>query len=169
MKQTARLILLALVLSSCSKVKWSNVTVNDKYALQLPSYLEAGSFNKDASLQVQNPEKEIYLMMVDEEKAQFAKFGLEYDLSTYFKVSASKYDTTGNTVPRSFMIGKDSVLGADFKGMVNGNEVLFKVITLETKSSFYKLIIWMMYRDKDAYAADMDRILHSFKEIGKKD
>jgi hypothetical protein len=169
MKPIIRLLLLAFILSSCAKTKWSDVTVNAKYNMQLPGYLEAADFNKDASLQIQNTEKEIYLMMIDEDKAQFAKYGLEYDLPTYFKVAASKYDTAGTTVPHAFLLGKDSVLAADFKGMVNGNEVLFKVITLESKTSFYKLIIWMMYRDKDAYAPDIDRIIHSFKEIGKKD
>ncbi|HXC05202.1 MAG TPA: hypothetical protein VNZ86_10655, partial [Bacteroidia bacterium] len=34
---------LSAVLFSCSPVKWSDVKVNEKYALQLPGYLEPGN------------------------------------------------------------------------------------------------------------------------------
>jgi len=165
MKKICGLFFLVFLLTSCSKVKWSNVTVNDKYALQLPSYLKPASFSKDASLQVQNSEKEFYLMLVDEDKAQFVQYGLDYDLHTYFKVAANKYDSSGTVHPTLFLLGKDSACQADFKGNINGNDVLFKVVTIETKSSFYKLIIWMMLRDKETHAPDVERIIHSFHEI----
>jgi len=165
MKTTAYLLLLILFFASCSETKWSDVTVNNKYALQLPSYLEPGNFTKDASLQYQNTGKEFYLMMIDEDKAQFVKYGLEYDLATYFKVAATKYDTAGLVAPTLLKLGSDSARTADFKGTINGNEVLFKILAIETKTSFYKLIIWMMYRDKDSYAPDVDRIIHSFHQL----
>jgi hypothetical protein len=93
------LLLVILTFSSCSKTKWSHVTVNNKYTLQLPSYLEPANFTKDASLQVQNTEKEFYLMVLDEDKAQFKQYGLDYDLNTYFKVAANKYDSAGTVKP----------------------------------------------------------------------
>ncbi len=170
MKTTAYLLLLTLFFffASCSKTKWSDVTVNNKYAIQLPSYLEPGNFTKDASLQYQNSAKEFYLIMIDEDKAQFVKYGLEYDLATYFKVASAKYDTAGLVTPTLLKLGSDSARTADFKGDINGNEVLFKIVAIETKTNFYKLIIWMMARDKDSNAPDVDRIIHSFHELSNR-
>jgi hypothetical protein len=167
MKKLLSLILLILIFSSCSKVKWSDVTVNSKYAVKLPSYLEPGSFSKDASLQYQNAEKEFYMLMIDEDKSQFTQYGLDYDLGTYFNVTAHKYDSTGTAIPRKFKIGADSARSADYGGNINGNDVLFKVVTIETKTSFYKMIIWMLLRDKEAYAADVEKIISSFRETGE--
>jgi hypothetical protein len=165
MRNICHLLLLVLAFTSCSKTKWSHVTVNNKYTLQLPSYLEPANFTMDASLQFQNTEKEFYLMIFDEDKAQFKQYGLDYDLHTYFKVATNKYDSAGTAKPSLFLLNKDSACSADFKGNINGNDVLFKVVTVESKTSFYKLIIWMMYRDKESYAGDVDRIIQSFKEL----
>jgi hypothetical protein len=159
-------ILLSVVLLSCSSTKWSDIKVNNKYGLQLPSYLEPADFSKEASLQYQNADKEMYVMVIDEDKSAFAQYGLDYDLNTYFRVASAKYDSTGKITAQKIKIGADSARVADIKGSINGNDVLFKLITIETPKRFYKISISMMFRDKDKYVADIERILHSFHELG---
>jgi hypothetical protein len=160
-------LLISVVCISCSSTKWSDVRVNDKYALQLPGYLEPGNFSKDASLQVQDPEREIYLMVIDEDKTAFAQYGLDYDLNTYSKIAIAKYDTTGKIMAVRTKIGPDSARIADIPGSVNGNDVLFKTITIESPTRFYKMNISMMLRDKEKFAPDMERIIRSFHEVVK--
>jgi hypothetical protein len=156
---------LLVCLSSCSKVKWATVTVNDKYTMQLPDYLESGTFYPEASLQYKNEEREFYLVVLDESKSQFKEYGLDYDLSTYFKVAANKFDSTGKVNPNKIKIGQDSARTAEFKGLIAGNEVYYKMVTVESKGTFYKMLIWMLMRDKDKYAPDVDKILNSFREV----
>ncbi|MFI5150388.1 MAG: hypothetical protein ACHQRM_11695 [Bacteroidia bacterium] len=157
---------LSAILCSCS-TKWADVQVNEKYALQLPSYLEPGNFSKDASLQYQNTDREFYIMMIDEDKTSFAQYGLDYDLNTYTKVAIAKYDSTGKIIPQRIRIGKDSARVADIPGSINGNDVFFKTVTIESPTRFYKINISMMGRDKEKYAPDVERILNSFRELKK--
>jgi hypothetical protein len=149
-------------------VKWATVTVNEKYSMQLPDYLDAGTFYPEASLQYKNEEREVYLVVLDENKSQFKEYGLDYDLTTYFKVAASKFDSSGKVSPNKIRIGQDSARTAEFKGVISGNEVYYKMVTIESKGTFYKMLIWMLMRDKEKYAADVDKILNSFHEVPAK-
>jgi hypothetical protein len=164
MKRLLYLLPLAFIIASCSGTKWARVNVNDKYNLELPSYLEAGTFYQDASLQYKNEEKEFYMYVVDEDKAQFKTYGLDYDLETYFKVAARAFDSTGHVNPTRLLIEKDSAAVGDFKGNINGNEVYYRLVTIESKGTFYKMLIWMMGRDREKYAPDVERIVNSFRE-----
>ncbi len=159
---------LALTLSSCEKVKWATVTVNGKYTMQLPNYLESGTFYKDASLQYKNEEREFYMVVLDESKSSFKEYGLDYDLTTYFKVAASKFDSTGRIMPERIVIGPDSARTAEFKGNISDHDVYYKMVTIESKGNFYKMLVWMMMRDKEKYAADVSKIIGSFREVSEK-
>jgi len=168
MKKIVCITILTLSLASCSRVKWATVTVNDKYTMQLPDYLESGTFYPEASLQYKNEEREVYLVVLDESKSQFKEYGLDYDLTTYFKVAANKFDSTGKINPNKIRIGQDSARTAEFTGTVGGNAVYYKMATIESKGNFYKMLIWMLMRDKEKYTADVDRILNSFREVSEK-
>ena len=168
MKTLFYILLLMLTLSSCEKVKWATVTVNDKYSMQLPNYLESGTFYKEASLQYKNEEREVYLVVLDESKSAFKEYGLDYDLSTYFKVAASKFDSTGKISPDKIVIGPDSARSAEFKGNISDHDVYYKMVTIESKGNFYKMLVWMLMRDKERYAADVDKIIGSFREVSAK-
>jgi hypothetical protein len=107
------------------------------------------------------------LVMIDEKKKQFKEYGLDFDLSTYYHVTAKKFDSTGTSSPQKFMIGKDSAYSGEFKSIIGNNPVYYKVLSIESDSCFYKMFIWMMLADKEKYASDVDRIIRSFKETGK--
>jgi hypothetical protein len=168
MKPVLACALLLTLFSSCTKVKWAQVNVNEKYALQLPDYLEPGTFYKQASLQFKNEEKEFYLVVLDESRAQIKEYGLEYDLDTYFKVSARVLDSTEKVSPIRMVLNADSARSAEFTGKISGNDVYYNLVAVETKDNFYKLLIWMLKRDKELYAPDVTRIIHSFRELHKK-
>ncbi|HEV7229721.1 MAG TPA: hypothetical protein VGO45_00250 [Bacteroidia bacterium] len=167
MRYIPAILSIALLFSACTNDKWAHVTVNNTYSLSLPPYLEPGTFYADASLQYKNEQKEFYIVMIDEKKTQFKEYGLDYDLSTYYHITAKKFDSTGISRPMKFMIGKDSAYSSEFKGQMNNNPVYYKLVSIESDSSFYKMLIWMMASDKERYAGDVNRIVHSFRETGK--
>ena len=62
-------LFITLVLLSCSKEEEFKKIEVKNYALQLPSYLsKTNDLNEDASLQYQNPFRELYIIVIDESK-----------------------------------------------------------------------------------------------------
>lgn len=83
-------ILLLLVLTAFSNCKketiFNEVKVNGQYSVLIPEYLSpAVGMHEQASLQYQNEEKEIYVLVIDESKADMQAYDLNYDIETYYK------------------------------------------------------------------------------------
>jgi hypothetical protein len=165
MKPSLFLLVSAFLFVSCSDHNWTNAMVNNTYSLQIPAYLETGVFYPEASLQYKNEEREIYLVVIDESKAQFKEYGLDYDLRTYFNVTARKIDSVSQPKVETMIIHTDSALTATLTGTVNNTPVSYQILCLESKTRFYKLVIWMRAQDREKYSADVDKIIRSFKEL----
>jgi len=61
--------LLIFTISFTNETVFNTVKVNEKYTISIPDYLKPCSdLHKDASLQYQNTEEEIYAMVLDERK-----------------------------------------------------------------------------------------------------
>jgi hypothetical protein len=165
MKRSHLFLVSAIFFASCSDQKWAHVTVNNTYSLQIPAYLEPGVFYPEASLQYKNEEREVYLVVIDESKAQFKEYGLDYDLHTYFNVTARKIDSLSRPKVQALIIHSDSALTTTLLGTVSNIPVSYQVLCLESRSRFYKLVIWMRSQDREKYSVDVDKIIHSFKEL----
>jgi hypothetical protein len=145
------------------------VKVNDRYAISIPEYLQpCVDLHKDASFQYQNTDKDIYAFVIDERKKTMAKYDLDYDLDVYFKVASQPFLETKNgkvSTPGKEKINGCEALISEITGNVDGIDVYYKMGVVETPYAFYQILTWTRADKKEEYAADMNRMIESFKEL----
>jgi len=172
MKKCFLFISLLIFAVSCTKeTVFNTVKVNEKYTISIPDYLKpCTDLHKDASLQYQNTEKEIYIMVLDERKKMMADYDLDYDLDLYYKNIASQAFIESIkdgkiSIPGRQEIDGKKALVTDITGNINGTDVFYKMGIVETPYAFYQILAWTRMENKEKYLADMVKIIESFKEL----
>lgn len=163
---------LALALISCvHDAKFNQININNKYAIQLPDYMQpATELHTDASLQYKNEEKDIYTIVIDENKNEMKNYNLKYSLDTYFKAVASQpfveaIEHSKMTAPVKKQINGSSAMVAEITGDINENPVYYKLAVIETTNSFYQILTWTSAGNKESFSKDIDQTIDSFKEL----
>jgi hypothetical protein len=176
------LFILSVAIISCKhEAAFTEVKVNNRYAIAVPEYLQpCADLHKDASLQYQNVEKDIYAMVIDEKKATMQNYDLDYDIDLYFKNIASQpfLETIKNgkvSIPGRQQVDGNKALIAEITGSIeqmNENtghieqtEVFYKLGVIESPYEFYQILIWTRADEKDKVEQDMMRMIESFKEL----
>lgn len=165
-------VALSLILASCQhETIFTEVKVNDRYSVTIPEYLQpCTDLHKDASLQYQNVEKDIYTIVIDEKKITMQGYDLDYDLDLYFKSIASQpfLETIKDgkvSIPGRQQIDGNKALIAEITGKIEQTDVYYKLGVVETPYQFYQLLVWTRAENKEKYEKDMIRIIESFKEL----
>lgn len=163
-----------LLLFSCKpSVEFNNVVINDGYSISIPSYLTATSgMHQQASAQYENKEKEFYLLVIDESKADMTAYDLDYDIDTYYKniVSTPFKDFIKDgkiSIPGRQEINGAKALITNIEGLVENTNIFYKLAVIETTNKFYQVVIWTRADQREKYEKDMITIIESLKEIGE--
>lgn len=139
--------------------------------MNIPDYLQpCTDLHKDASLQYQNIEKDVYAMVIDEKKKTMQDYSLDYDLDTYFNNIASQgfADNIKDgkvSIPGRQEIDGHKALIAEVTGKLENNEVYYKLGLIETPYEFYQILVWTRASNKEELEPDFVKILESFKEL----
>jgi hypothetical protein len=166
--------LLSTLFISCKKeTVFNSVTINDNYSISIPEYLSPSTgMHQQASAQYENKEKEFYLLVIDESKADMQTYDLDYDIDTYYKNIVSKpfkdFIQGGKiSIPGRQTINGAKALIADIEGEVNHTQIFYKLAVIETPNKFYQVVVWTRADQKEMYEKDMLAIIESLKEIDK--
>ncbi|MDQ3047856.1 MAG: hypothetical protein M3R27_09940 [Bacteroidota bacterium] len=165
-------LLLIITLSSCKQEPvFTEVKVNERYSIQMPDYLQpCVDLHKDASLQYQNLEKDIYAMVIDEKKITMEEYSLDYDLDLYFNslVSQPFMESIQDgkvSPPGRQKIDGHKALVAEITGKIDKYDVYYRLGLIETPYEFYQILIWTRAQNKEQFEPDMIRMIESFKEL----
>lgn len=166
------LILVAFSFASCKhETVFNEVKVNNRFSVVVPDYMQpCADLHKDASLQYQNTELDIYAMVIEEKKSTMQDYDLDYDIDTYFKNIASQpfieNIKNGKVSPAGRQtIDGNKTLTSEITGNIDGTDVYYKLAIVETKFSFYQILTWTRADRKEKYIADMTKFIESFKEL----
>lgn len=156
------------------------VKINDQYRLELPKHMKEGkTLNESASLQFQNIFKEMYVIVIDEEKQgfidAFADLG-EYDstkspVENYRAIQLQKLSEAINITTQTTPVAKKiNLLDAEqvqIDGSVAGvsSEISYFLTFIEGDSHLYMIMAWTMRDRRDRYSKTFDYIADSFKEL----
>lgn len=175
MKKRISLAFLSLVLLACNtKIELPKaVTINDLYSVEMPSNLAPlEDLQENASLQYGNKFKEVYTVVIDEDKESFNKAaeesGKKGNLTTYAQETLSHYEGS-----RSFNLieSKDETINNlpaktyEITAKVKGIDLYYNLGVVEGKNHYYRVINWTLETNKDAQRENMNQVLKSFKEI----
>jgi len=165
-------ISISFMLASCQhETIFTEVKVNDRYSISIPDYLQpCADLHKDASMQYQNAEKDIYAIVINEKKITMQEYNLDYDIDLYFKSIASQpfLETIKDgkvSIPGRQEIDGHKALIAEITGKIEETEVYYKLAVIESRYEFYQLLIWTRAEHKEKYEKDMITIVESFKEL----
>ena len=166
------LFIIPFTFSACKReTVFTEVKVNNSYSISIPDYLQpCTDLHKDASLQYQNTEKEVYAIVIDEKKITIQNYNLDYDIDTYFKniVSEGFVENIKDgkvSIPGREEINGNKALLADVTGKIEQNNVYYKLALVESPYEFYQILIWTKAENKDKMEADMVKMIESFKEL----
>lgn len=169
------LLLLAVFIISCeSSDEWKTIKVNN-YAVELPSYLsESKQLNDDASLQYQNIFKELYIIVIDENKKEMESSlsdnGLDEIYSNDFEGYTELLSTNlASNVEMKNKTEKDTLINSlqakilKFEGEVEDFKVFYEVAYINGVDDYYQVMSWTLLDNKSNYEQTMDKMIHSFK------
>src|SRR5687768_6382191 len=189
MKQRSLLAVgLIFLLSSCfnfskkeetvAETEFKTVKTGTEYSLDVPVYLkEADNLNDDASLQYQNVFKEIYVVVIDEDKQTFIDTFVEADEYDTTKSAAENYRTvqlnsfseaiefTAQTEPRKIRINGLDAQYVQIDGRVEGirNEISYFITYIEGNDKMYMLMAWTLKDRKEKYRQILEAISGTFR------
>lgn len=171
MKKILLLSTLIVFLSCNRETTFSEVNINNRYSIQMPSYMKpCNDIQKDASLQYQNLEKDIYAIVIDEKKITMQNYDLNFNLDTYYNNISSQgfSESIKNgkiSIPGRQEINGHKALIADITGKLEDNEVYYKFAVVETPYEFYQIMTWTRASHRDKLEKDMTKMIESFKEL----
>src|ERR1700741_3058980 len=122
LRRILALSILCFFVASCThETVFKEVKVNNRYSIEVPDYLSpCTDLHKDASLQYQNTEKEVYAMVIDERKKTMQHYDLDYDIDLYYNSIASQ--------PFEETI-KDGKVSPPGRETINGNKAIVAEIS----------------------------------------
>jgi hypothetical protein len=160
---------------------FEEVKINDLYSMKLPDYLsESYDLNDEASLQYQNTEREVYVIVIDEPKQDFIDVFMSLDAYDSTKSACDNYadaqmesiEDNMSTVTAKSTMRKTKLNGSearicDVSGTQSGieDEMGFTVAFIEGKETLYMVMTWTFEKTKSEYQDDMDKMINSFKEL----
>lgn len=175
--RTVLVILSALLLVSCAE-KVEEVVINDQYSVEIPESMEETTgLNGDASLQYQNPGKELYIIVIDETKKSFGEavemYGeqsgvTENTFRSYADFILEDYKTAFPTEEEpSKKETEINGLEAEvytYYTTFNSLNIVMKLALVDGAEHYYQLMTWTLKKYEDDHMPKMDAMINSFKE-----
>lgn len=164
---------------SCqSSDKNQHVRINNQYAIELPALLSPTTdLNDVASLQYSNGEKELYVIVINENKASITQALVDNQLEEMYDASLDGFAqlmldtycegmnvTTITDVENAVINGLEARVVA-VEGDVEGVDIYLQIAYIEGKSDYYQLMTWTLLSRKSMFIEQMKTLTHSFREI----
>ena len=166
------ILIIAFAVASCKhETVFTEVKVNNRYSLTIPDYMQpCTDLHKDASMQYQNIDKDIYILVIDEKKKTMQDYSLDYDIDTYFNNIASQGFSENIkdgkvSIPGRQQINGHKALIAEITGKIEENEVYYKLGLIETPYEFYQILVWTRAQNKENLQEDITKMIESFQEL----
>ncbi len=141
-----------------------------EYTLEIPDYLKRTfDLNDVATLQYKNILKDVYLIVIEDDKKELESLEIEFPNATEFLLFFVKdYNAEAENRVQSEIVEFENN-GINFSQVelsftdVEGD--YFMLITaVETKTHFYKVMNWTKLAEKDIYYADFKRTAKSLQD-----
>jgi len=177
MKKIYLFLIILLVFTACDTKPNFRIenSENGFYSIKVADYMEAtDKLNNNASMQFQEDYREIYLIVIDEQKSFLDP---DYDLKKYFKfaqdnIIKSNLTDTETTEPVEKDINGLNALQGTVVGKYNLGtkekeqivEVFYSFIVLESENRFYQVFTWTLANKRKRYEPLLQEMLESFKE-----
>lgn len=142
--------------------------------LSVPEYMvRTSGLNEDACLQFQNPVKEVYTIVIEDDKESLKLIDLNYEGIEEFydmvfkelgvgesyanrKVGTPKKKTIGTY---NFMINDCTLTDKELKA-----DLYYVMGIVETPNAYYQVMSWTLIENKEKFKKEFENIVYTLKE-----
>ncbi len=143
------------------------ITSSDQLSrIEVPEgWMKQANLHEDAEIQLFNPQKDLYLIVLSESKMDFDNIGYE-EHSGMTRKSLLHNLTNGKEVgdPIKLDINGMPALQYEITGSVNKLRVVYLHTTVDGKKTFHQIIAWCLPSNFQKYRAELETVIKSFKE-----
>jgi len=162
-------ILLLLGFTACDFLPGESKKVeflDQSFAVTMPaSWSLRSDLNQVADLQMGNPFKEAYTIVISENKMDFDEITLaeHSDITrSMIRQGLKNYHESG---PEEFDIDGNPALRYRLTGSVDGLNIVYWHVTIETENHYHQMLLWSLKSKFAENEADFDSVIQSFEEI----
>lgn len=154
-------ILSFIIFFHSEPIKFSTVTVPDKFSIILSEYLsKTDSIDSSALLQYKNEKEQIFLLVY--EIADTAHLSVK---DFFMKTSDDFISRIGHANLVKYYpekINNQQAFIGNIRGMVNETSAYYRIAVIASGKSFWKIIIGTNDNRKSQYDEDMNKMIRSF-------
>jgi hypothetical protein len=156
-----------LVISFDAKPKWTERKVNELYSIFIyNSMVETKNLNESASLQYQDSSKQLYILIIDEEKKSLHDLDADYTLDAYFKFVVANMkgiNEFASAEPVSLEINGLKAKQAIITGKTKNQELYYNLVVLESRTHLFQIVAWTTADSKEKKKLSLDAMIRTFR------
>ena len=155
----------------------SRYEYRDTYKIKIPEYMrEMQGLNEEASLQVGNPVKEVYTIVLDENKAEIIEFlssqsiydinsspleNYSFMMQSYYEEGIENYNLISE---HNFTSGKNFGKTFTFTGtfynedLYSNLNVFYYITYIEGRKNLFQIMSWSLEKNHSKYSNDLKNI-----------
>jgi len=183
MKQNLYLLTSALIISALFSCNFSSepkeITVENKYKIVVPGYMRSrNSLNEDASLVYINAMKEVYVMVIDENRESIDRFIEDNDWEDEYTTDFDGYcqlvcrqDGEYFLTPDDYKKLQDGTINGlkarffENTRMINNIKAYYTLALIEGEDTYYQVIAWTLPDRINKYKDTLENMIRSFEEL----
>jgi hypothetical protein len=163
-----------------AKNDYDTISINGQYSMHIPKFMtKAANLNNDASLQYQNIFKEVYVIVIDENKKEFIEtynnLG-SYDSTrspianyadTQVQLITSNANVISKTEVANFTINGADAATTEIDASIEGikTPITYFLTFIDGKDNLYMIMAWTLREKKETHRPLFDEIAKSFKMV----
>ncbi len=140
--------------------------LDQSFSVIMPaSWSQRSDLNDVADLQMGNPFKEAYTIIISENKMDFDDISLEdHSELTRSNIRQGLKNYHESTL-EMLDIGDTPALCYQLTGNMDGVNIVYWHVTLETENHFHQMLLWSLKSKFSKNKADFDSVIESFEAI----
>ena len=155
------------------------IEINEDYSLILPDFLsKTDELNPNASLQYQNLDKELFVIVIEEDRQEFTRKILENKVEEVYPPNLKGYtDIVYHSIGETIKISaKTDIEDVEINGLsaktftIQGQtqdriSVYYSFTLVKGKDKYYQIAQWTAKNQKALFEKQMKEIAASFKQL----
>lgn len=130
-----------------------------------PSWILQPKLHNDAILAVTNSSKELYLIVLSENKSDFPDLNLEKYAQKAKDRLISNLKSPYTAVRRNFIIHNNSAIQYEIRGLSEGMDVAYLHTSVEHSRNYYQILAWTLRSKFNEKKEHLQRIIQSFQAV----
>jgi hypothetical protein len=155
------------------------IEINNDFSLELPDFLsETDSLNPNASLQYQNLDKELFVIVIEEDRKEFTRKIIENNAEEVYPPNLKGYtDIINHSIGETITISaRTEIEDLEIKGLpaktftiqgqtIDKIAVYYSFTVVKGTDNYYQIAQWTAKSHKALFESQMVEIAKSFKQL----